>query len=357
MKVFNKLACFANILLVLLTFGAYVAPYVHPDTSVIIATLGLVYSALLIANVLFVIYWLLVNPKWAIGSFLTLLIGYQTVLGLVGISFNNPSEEKTPTLSVASFNMQLSMPLRMIRGKERSIKEKEYEKYLSQFGWIDVLCLQEHSRLGQKHLEAALNFPYKHYSTKNNFVALYSKFPIINKGNIENFSKSNASDCIWADIVVQKDTIRVYSAHFEANRKDGKIPKKVVLNKKEPPVDYSIAIGLLTFYQKFSSKRVTQAQLIKAHQKNSPYPSIICGDVNDTSQSHVYKILADGQTDSFRSRGKGMGATFGSTLKNKLAFLRIDYIFSDPSFSVLNHHIFANRFSDHALIETSLRLE
>lgn len=356
MNLFNKLACFANIILVVLTFGAYVAPYLHPDTSVIIATLGLVFSALLIANVLFVIYWLLVNPKWAIGSFLTLLLGYQTVLGLVGIS-PNTSNELEPTLNIASFNMQLSMPLRMIKGKARSIKEKEYETYLSQFGWIDILCLQEHSRLGQKHIEAALNYPYKHYSTKNYFVALYSKFPIINKGSIENFSDSNASDCIWADIVVKKDTIRVYSAHLEANRKDGKTPKKVILNKKEPPVDYSIAIGLLTFYQKFSSKRVDQAHLIKEHQKNSPFPSIICGDVNDTSQSHVYKILADGQTDSFRSRGKGIGSTFGSTLKNKLAFLRIDYILSDPSFTVLNHHIFSNQFSDHALIEASLRLE
>ena len=356
MNLFNKLALFANIILVFLTFGAYVAPYFHPNTNIIITTLGLVYSALLIANALFFIYWLLVNPKWALGSFITLLIGYRVVLGLVGVSFNTTNEQKETTLSIASFNMQLSIPLRVVRGKKkRSVIA--YKKYMSQFKFIDVLCLQEHSRLGQKHIQATFNFPYKHYSTKNNFVALYSKFPIINKGSIANFSESDISDCIWADIVIKKDTIRVYNTHLEANRKDGKTPKAVVLDKDEPPVDYSMALGLLTFYQKFSSQRVDQAKLIKAHQKDSPYPSIICGDVNDTSQSHVYKILADGQTDSFRSRGKGIGATFGSTLKNKLAFLRIDYIFSDPSFTVLNHQIFAERFSDHYLIEASLHLE
>ena len=357
MNLFNKLVLFANIVLVILTFGAYLSPYFHPDTNIVLAILGLVFSALLIANGLFIIYWLLINPKWALGSFLTLLIGYQSILGLVGTSFFNSNDKVEPTLHIGSFNMQLSMPVRTTKGKERKIQEKEYEKYLSQFNFISVLCLQEHTPLGQKHIEAVLNFPYKHYSKKNTFVALYSRYPIIKKGHIENFSKSNASDCIWADIVVQKDTIRIYSAHLEANRKDGKIPQTIVMNVKEPPVDYSIAVGLLLFYQKFSSKRVDQAHLIKAHQKNSPYPSIICGDVNDTPQSHVYKKLADGQEDSFSSSGRGIGATFGSTLKNKLAFLRIDYILSDPSFTVLNHHIFSSSFSDHALIEASLRLD
>ncbi len=357
MNLFNKLALFANVILLILTFGANIAPYVHPDTSAILAILGLAYSALLIANILFIIYWLLVNPKWAIGSILVLLIGYQSILGLVGFSFNNADVKGGVTLHIASFNMQLSLPVRISQGKEGISQRKEYKKYLSQFKFIHVLCLQEHSPLGQQHIEAVLDFPYKHYSKKNNFVALYSKFPIINKGSLENFSESNVSDCIWADIVLKKDTIRVYSVHLEANRKNGKIPKTVLLNKDEPPVNYSIAVGLLTFYQKFSSLRVTQAQQIKAHQKSSPYPTILCGDVNDPPQSHVYKILADGQKDAFRVGGNGIGATFGSTLKNKLAFLRIDYILSDPSFTIMGHHIYRSRFSDHYLIEAGLRLD
>lgn len=357
MNTFNKLTLFANIVLVILTFGAYLAPYLHPDTSVILAILGLVYPALLIANVLFVIYWLFVNPKWVIGSFLTLLIGYQSILGLVGFSFNNPINNKeVSTLNLASFNMQLSIPLRMIKEKERFIQEKEYEKYLSQFKAIDVLCLQEHSPLGQKHIEATLDFPYRHYSEKN-FIAIYSKFPIINKGSLQDFSKSEAMDCIWVDIILKKDTIRIYSTHFEANKKDGKIAGAVILNKKQPPFDYSMAIGLLTFYQKFSSKRVDQVQQIKAHQKNSPFPTILCGDVNDTPQSYVYRILADGKKDTFRAHGRGIGATFGSTLKNKLAFLRIDYILSDPSFKIIDHTIYPGRFSDHSLITASMHLE
>ena len=357
MNLFNKLVIIANIVLLILTIGAYLAPYFHPDTNILLTILGLVYSALLIANVLFIIYWLLVNPKWAIGSFLVLLIGYQTVLGLVGFSLKNTGSNDKPTLKVASFNMQLSMPIRRLKAKEKRVQRKKYEKYLGQFKSVDILCVQEHSNIGKKHITNVIDFPYRHYSKKNNFVALYSKHPIINKGSFANFSKSNAIDCIWADILIKKDTIRVYSTHLEANRKDGKVPKKVDLKAKEPPVDYTIALGLLTFYQKFSSKRVDQAKRIKEHQENSPYPTIICGDMNDTPQSHVYKILADGQKDSFRARGSGIGATFGSTLKNKLAFLRIDYIFSHPDFTILDHQIFPDRFSDHYLIEASLRLD
>jgi len=124
MNLLNKLALFTNICLVILTIGAYIAPYFPPDTSVILATLGLIYSVLLIANVLFILYWLLVYPKWAIGSFLTLLLGYQSILGLFGFSFNNTFSisKDSSTINIASFNMQLSMPLRMIRGKERKMK-------------------------------------------------------------------------------------------------------------------------------------------------------------------------------------------------------------------------------------------
>ena len=357
MNLFNKLVRTANIVLLILTIGAYLAPYFHPDTNIVLTILGLVYSVLLIANVVFIIYWLLVNPKWAIGSFLVLLIGYQTVLGLIGFSSNNTTGNNKSTLKIASFNMQLSMPIRILKGKEKRIQRKAYEKYLGQFKSVDILCVQEHSNIGKRHLTNSIDFPYRHYSKKNNFVALYSKHPIVNKGSFANFSKSNVIECIWSEILIKKDTIRVYSTHLEANRKDGKVPMKVDLEAKEPPVDYTMALGLLTFYQKFSSKRVDQAKLIKKHQENSPYPTIICGDMNDTPQSHVYKILADGQIDSFRARGSGIGATFGSTLKNKLAFLRIDYIFSDSDFTVLDHQIFPDRFSDHYLIEANLRLD
>ena len=348
MNLFNKLVLLVNFGLILATFGAYIAPYFHPESSALLAILGLGYTALLMGNICFIAYWLCLQPKWALASILTLVIGFKTVSGIIGFNMEQGEAIPSETLNIASFNMQFSKPV--FRARAGAFKE-----YLSQFQTTDILGIQEHGPIGEKAIVEKLDFPYKHYS-QGNFVAIFSKWPIINKGILDNFSENRANNCIWADILFHKDTIRIYNTHLEANQISGVVPGSVNRKTVEPPVNYSIAIGLLTYYQKFSSKRVTQAKRIQAHQQQSPYPSLLIGDMNDTPQSHIYQILSTGKIDTFRDKGQGLGATFGSTLKNKLACLRIDYIFADLHWAVLQHQIFPSPFSDHYLIQAEVQL-
>ena len=78
--------------------------------------------------------------------------------------------------------------------------------------------------------------------------------------------------------------------------------------------------------------------------------------MNDPPQTKVYNLLKDNQKDTFREKGFGLGATFGSTFKNKLALLRIDYIFTPPSFKILDHQIYQAPYSDHYLITSTIQL-
>ena len=355
MKLFNRLIFLGNILLLLLTLGAYLASYIPPSKSSIIAILGLGYPALLMANIACILYWLLFKPKWALVSALVLLLGINHIFGLFGINIPAKAKANTTTLNIASFNMQFSKPIRDTNKAHGLTMDKGFRKFLHQFQDLDILCVQEHSGFAETRIKKELNLPFKYASTRN-YVAIYSKYPIVKSGRLKKFSTNKALSCIWADIAIKKKIIRVYSVHLEANQKDGIIPKKVVETEKEGPFNLSMALGLLQHYQTFSVKRVTQAKRIWEHQKNSPYLSILCGDINDPPQTHVYRILADGRQDTFRKKGCGLGATFGSTFKNKLAFLRLDYIFAHPNFKILKHQVFPSVFSDHYLIQAEIQL-
>ena len=96
----------------------------------------------------------------------------------------------------------------------------------------DVLCIQEYFHqdgegkfntkdsiyeiMGiQSHHEKSI-----HHSKKNKHfgMALFSKYPIINKGIVHRYEglKKNSNFCIYADIVKNGDTIRVYNVHFQS---------------------------------------------------------------------------------------------------------------------------------------------
>jgi len=79
----------------------------------------------------------------------------------------------------------------------------------------DIVCIQEYSESAKIDFRV---YKYKHIYMQGNRIksaqAIFSKFPIIDKGKIE-FSKSNNS-IIFADIRKGKDTIRVYSMHLQS---------------------------------------------------------------------------------------------------------------------------------------------
>ena len=82
-------------------------------------------------------------------------------------------------------------------------------------------------------------------------------------------------------------------------------------------------------------------------------PKILCGDLNNTQFSKVYRVLMEHMTDSFRAKGAGYGRTFNF----KYYPLRIDFIFGSPDFVVRSHKNFNPVLSDHFPVMASFRFK
>lgn len=344
---FRKILIVLNVVLVLCTFGAYLAPSMAPDSSFIFPLLGLGYPALLLANVIAVAVWLLMKSRLALLSFITMVLGAGSCSRIVNISF--PDSNQTAALEVATYNANFSKPIHFAPSEQKQKLEQDFTAYLKANDDIEILCVQENGELSENYLLSAMHFPHRH-SMEGMTVSIYSKHPFKEVGIVD-FNSNIANTCIWADIQLSDKLVRVYTTHLESNRHDGKVPAEI---KEDAPeaMSNSALLGIVKHYQKFSMDRLKQAKLIKEHAAHISHPVIICGDLNDTPQSHVYKVAKGEMQDTFEEEGLGIGSTFGE----KIPGLRIDHIFVDQSIEVLDHDISRSNFSDHYLVRTKLAI-
>ena len=97
-----------------------------------------------------------------------------------------------------------------------------------------------------------------------------------------------------------------------------------------------------------------QAEILKEHKRQCKYPVIICGDMNNSAFSYVYRSIKGNLKDSFEEAGVG----FGKTYKFKYYPARIDYIFVDQSINVKTFESFSNfENSDHYPIMAKISID
>ena len=84
----------------------------------------------------------------------------------------------------------------------------------------------------------------------------------------------------------------------------------------------------------------------------SPHPLLVVGDLNDTPHTYVYSVISKGLQDAFVQKGRGLGITYAG----RIPALRIDYIFVQAPFSVLNYRSERKGFSDHKAIRAKVVL-
>ena len=168
-------------------------------------------------------------------------------------------------------------------------------------------------------------------------MATYSKFPVFNKGTVSISGERTNNVCIYSDIVIGEDSIRVYNAHLASNwfqKEDYEFLDRPTVEGAESIIERL----KVSFF-----KRAKQVKAIKAHMNTSPYPIILCGDFNDTPTSFTYKQLSEGLNDSFANAGLGIGQTYNG----KFPALRIDYILYSPELEIVNFKTSEVSLSDH----------
>jgi Metal-dependent hydrolase len=91
--------------------------------------------------------------------------------------------------------------------------------------------------------------------------------------------------------------------------------------------------------------------MVKDIVRNSSFPTVFCGDLNDVPNSYTYKKVKGHMQDAFLKKGFGIGRTYASLSPT----LRIDYIFTDHQFSVEQCKRITTPYSDHYMLIADIK--
>ena len=334
MSFISKTMLFFNVVVAFTTLMAYLLPFLAPKWFPFLSVLSLFLPFFLVVNLLFFMYWLIQFKKYIFVSGLVLLLGITFINKFYNLkSTKLPKSEKEFT--IMSYNVRLFNKFNW--NKKANIPTKISE-FLSEKN-PDILCVQEYSNLEKTQFS---NYKYKHVfkEGKNIIVgnAIFSKYKIIDKGVI-NFPNST-NNAVYADIIKGKDTLRIYSMHLQSIKISTDIEEEEIQKMNESKTKY--------IFRKISSaftKQQEQALLLKQHYTDCKYKKIICGDMNNSAFSFVYRTIKGSMQDAFESNGEG----FGKTYNFKYYPARIDYIFADKniqinSFETLNDFYNSDHF-------------
>lgn len=316
---------------------AYLSPYFDPNEYSIFSMFGLIYPVFLLANIVLVLFWLLVDFKYLFLSLITILLGWTHLKGFV--NFSTLSDDPGD-ISIMSYNVRNFYSERLGSKKKKAANLGMIKSFFTDHSDVDIFCLQEADYFSKDILRDL--FPkYHHHAIPNIRTFIISRYPIIDKGKIDFGTATNS--CIWTDLQLPSEKIRIYTMHLQSNKvsKDAvDVMDNVNLQEKET---WNGIRGILNKYSKTSKTRATQAQKIADHATKSPHKTIICGDVNDPPTSYTYSRLCGDYQDSFVKAGAGIGTTYAG----KIPMLRIDYIFADQNFNVESFEVLNENFSDH----------
>lgn len=364
---FLKVLTFLYLLLLLLAFSTRFIP---PDTFWSMAFIGLIFPYLYIFSFVLLLFWLVVRIRFSL-----IMIAVQLVCLPLFLNFFNffNTAHKSHTLNRAPIKV-LSFNVRTFNIRTGDKKIDKVAKRNEMFAFIkeqeaDIICLQEvyydssHKYRTVDTLSEIQKASEMHscYTFKRKFqrygITTLSAFPIVNKGTLS-FPMNSRNPCIFSDIAIEQDTIRVYNAHFASigiSPEDFAFIENISsLNfddNEQPELDESFR-KIARRLKKAFVYRAQQIRVIAEHISQSPYPVVLCTDLNDTPSSYAYYKLTRNLNDAFLNSGKGVGATYNG----RLPYFRIDYIFYSDQFESSDFQTHNVKLSDHYPITTDLYL-
>ncbi|MEO8761780.1 MAG: endonuclease/exonuclease/phosphatase family protein [Bacteroidia bacterium] len=342
---------------------SFTAKYISPLTFWPLAFMGISYPLLIIVNILFVILWSIQMRWWVLLSGFAIFFTLPNLLSIVHIKLSNkPVSNKD--IKVMDYNCMLFDLYNWSHNKQ----SRKIIFNMLQSESPDILCLQEFytsenpkdynnadtliSFLKTKNIHTEYTTTLRKWDHWG--VATLTKYPIIRKGKIVFNTKSN-NICIYTDVLINKDTVRIYNAHM-ASISFGKREYKFIdgLNNKEyNDSNLTESKNIIKRLRNGFLKRAEETEMIAAHIKTCKYKIILCGDFNDTPSSFAYHVLSKNLKDAFKEAGIGIGKTYNGNLP----LLRIDYILHSPDFTCNNYKRVPESLTDHYPIFCYLHLK
>jgi endonuclease/exonuclease/phosphatase family metal-dependent hydrolase len=364
---------FSKIILVLLNIalaiafllGCY-AGYFNPTYFWFIGlfTLGALY--LFFALLFFMCFWFIAKKKMMLISAIAILLAWQPMRQVLKLRTNNnfTVAKAQNNLRVMSWNVE---SFDIVEHKTRpDVKIKMFD-LINEYQ-PDVACFQELAG-GDKDAKAinyvpaiskALNFPNYNfsYSVKNDYdskhhfgIITFSRYPILKKQTYS--TKPDDYNFIFqsVDILKNSDTVRVFNVHLQSLKFDTTNLRYINdASTTSSEIDVQKSKNLITKFKTSFLKRKIQSEGIQKAISESPYPVVVCGDFNDVPNSYAYSTIGKGLKNAFAEEGTGIGRTFSGISPT----LRIDNIFMDKQFEVIQYTRIPKRLSDHFPIMADL---
>lgn len=354
----KRLIIGSNVLVALLFLIGCYSSWFNPKYFWFTGLLTLASFYLLLVLLGFIFFWLFIKPGMIFISLITLALAWNPLQHLVQLRLSpNFTREKHPSnLRAMSWNVELFDILEYKTHPERKLEMiniiNEHQP--------DVACFQE--MVGSDRIPGAINFvpdfaksldmPYYHYSynPKLDFdgnhhfgIITFSKYPIISKHTISYAPNDYNSIFQYIDIVKGPDTFRVFNLHLQSLKFSNEnlyYIEKPALKDEE---DIEKTKNVLSKLKKGFLKRKVQSIRIKESINKSPYPVIVCGDLNDVPNSYAYNTIGRGLKNAYTEKGTGIGRTYSGITPT----LRIDDIFVDKRCNVEQFVRIKKKISDH----------
>ncbi|MCH8319046.1 MAG: endonuclease/exonuclease/phosphatase family protein, partial [Bacteroidetes bacterium] len=316
-----------NIIVAFFAVIAYLSSYVPPDIFWLSAIFALSIPVMLLLNLFFIIYWFLKKSFRSILSITVLLLGIKFIKSTFIPGFDLDNQNFSLGLVVVSYNVRVFNTYAHLRDKNNDSSAKMID-WLADIN-SDIMCLQEffydkksdifnsidkisEKRKGRYYFSIALTNSNAQFG-----IITFSKFPIINKGDLD-FGNNTLNQATYIDVIINKsaDTIRIYNIHLQSLLIKG---KDIFEYAEERNDILSKSKNLLHLFKTVSILRSRQLDILIRHINNSPYAVVVCGDLNDTPYSYTYQTLNKTLNNAFEKAGNGFGFTYNS----KFPFLRI----------------------------------
>jgi endonuclease/exonuclease/phosphatase family metal-dependent hydrolase len=316
-----------NFLVAVASFFTFYSVEISPEKFWIAGFVSWLTPSLLLLNVLFLIFWLLVKPLRMVLSGAVLVLGFKFVQSTFSLSIAHDPDPQS--IKVLSYNVRVFNIYANARSNEYSSSEKMLEWIINQDA--DIMCFQEFynerkstqyntvSQLSQKGKYKWFFEPFFTNAVNGKFgMAIFSKYPIVGKGMID-LGKTN-NQAIYVDIKIKGKIIRIYDFHLHSMSLD---EDELVKTIKGEGTEFE-KLNIINRLKNGFVQKARQVKQVDAHIKDCPYPVIACGDLNDTPYSFCYEVLTDRLKNSFEAAGNGFGFTFNG----KVPFLRLDHQFA-----------------------------
>ena len=371
-KAAGKFFSLGYFLSVLLFLFASLTSFMNPADWWYMGFFGLMFPYLLLLVIVLTAFCLIIKPKLALLGVIAMLLSYNNISNLVPfrtsgefVMKKDKRHVRVMTWNVRRFTPYYADFFDPAHNNLEAIVE-EVENYHP-----DIICFQEfYTSRKSPTLELFQNMGYKYYafallkspsSSSNSGTIIFSRYPI-HRSYIYDLPKkisTAAEDPVAADILIDSDTIRVGTFHMQSYGFLNRDYQDLYRIKSQADTGLKASKNIFRKMRYAFTLRGIQADVIHEKISSSPYPVVICGDLNDVPSSYSYVTIRGDLNDAFLEKGSGLGKTFMSGRSKFLSWLptlRIDYIFTHQDLDVIQYQQVTKQLSDHRGLITDLEL-